>query len=123
MVLSSFVLSFTTPDLSLFPLKDLTDRDRSTGMACRGLVESVSQWGEGRHIPGHLVSGVRVGTYRDISERPSLPSPFKSNIRSCWGQKEALGLFVLTFSPVGPHPPCPFYWRGKKMGGACLCLL
>lgn len=50
---------------------------------------------------------MRAGTYRDISERPSLPSPFKSNIRSCWGQKVVSGLFALTFSHVGPCPAIP----------------
>lgn len=39
--------------------------------------------------------GCRKGTYLDISERPNLPSPFKSNIRSCWEQKELSGLSKL----------------------------
>lgn len=43
-----------------------------------------------------------------------MPSPFKSNIRSCWGQKEALGLFVLTVSPVGPCPPSPSTGEEKR---------
>lgn len=108
-VLSRFLLSLTTPDLSLFPLKDLTDRDRSRGMTCRGLVKSISG-GEGRHLPGHL-------------REAQFAIPVQVEHPQLLGTER--GAWVICFDRLscGTLPAIPFYRRGKKMGGACLCLL
>lgn len=107
MVLSSFVLSFTTPDLSLFPLKDLTDRDRSTGMACRGLVESVSQWGEGRHIPGHL-------------REAQLAIPIQVEHPQLLGTERGAWVIRSDFLSCGTSPAMPFLLERKKDGWSML---
>lgn len=100
-VLPSFVLSFVTPDLSLFPLKDLTDRERSTGVTCRGLVKSV-RGGEGRHVPGHL-------------REAQFAIPIQVEHPQLLGTERGVWLFVLTFPAVGPCPPSPSA-GGKKDG-------
>lgn len=87
-VLSNSDLSFVTPEPSLSPGTDL----RAGGPVAQCGLQGSCDRGAG---------GVRTHTHRDISERPSLPSPFKSNIRNCWGQKGVPGLFALASSLVG----------------------
>lgn len=53
----------------------------SSSRFCLGL-----RWGQ-QHRSLPVQSDTRGSTYLDISERPNLPSPFKSNMRSCWEQK------------------------------------
>lgn len=74
-------------------------------------------------------AGRRAGTYRDISERPSLPSPFKSNIRSCEGQREGPGLSAWTLLPpleregAGRSPGARAQPGGRRSGLGHRCPL